>query len=88
MARPPPAHHPALDQTNAGKSVGPHIVTAGPILTAPGGHPADSINEDNRYIVQHATRRGAGVSLHSYPLQNSACQFSFQSGRFVSCTSP
>lgn len=54
-------NHPQIlrlrDQIDAGKLVGPRIVAAGPIFTAPGGHPAGTIYKDNRYVVEHATRQ-------------------------------
>jgi len=54
-------NHPQIlrlrDRIRAGKLVGPEIVAAGPIFTAPGGHPAGTIYKDNRYVVEHATRQ-------------------------------
>jgi len=54
-------NHPQIlrlrDRINAGKLVGPRIVAAGPIFTAPGGHPAGTIYKANRYVVEHATRQ-------------------------------
>lgn len=47
---------------DGGKLIGPRIVAAGPIFTAPGGHPAGTIYKNNRYIVQHATRQVETVS--------------------------
>jgi enamidase len=45
------------DRINAGRVMGPRIISAGPIFTAPGGHPAGTIYKSNRYVVQHATRQ-------------------------------
>ena len=54
-------NHPQIlrlrDRINTGKLVGPRIVAAGPIFTAPGGHPAGTIYKNNRYVVEHATRQ-------------------------------
>ena len=54
-------NHPHIvqlrDKIDRGKLVGPRIIAAGPIFTAPGGHPAGTIYKDNRYIVEHATRQ-------------------------------
>lgn len=59
-------NHPHIirlrDRIEAGKLTGPRIVAAGPIFTAPGGHPAGTIYKNNRYIVQHATRQVAAVT--------------------------
>jgi imidazolonepropionase-like amidohydrolase len=40
-----------------GKLVGPRIFAPGPIITAPGGHPAGTIYKGNRYIIENATRQ-------------------------------
>lgn len=45
------------DKITAGKLTGPRIFAAGPVFTAPGGHPAGTIYKRNRYIVEHATRQ-------------------------------
>jgi len=45
------------DRIASGKLVGPRIVAAGPIFTAPGGHPAGTIYKKNRYVIDHATRQ-------------------------------
>lgn len=54
-------NHPQIlrlrDRIDAGKLVGPRIVAAGPIFTAPGGHPAGTIYKNNRYVIEHATRQ-------------------------------
>ena len=54
-------NHPQIlrlrDRIRAGKLVGPRIIAAGPIFTAPGGHPAGTIYENNRYVIEHATRQ-------------------------------
>lgn len=36
---------------------GPRIRTAGPVFTAPGGHPAGTIYEGNDYLIETATRQ-------------------------------
>ncbi|GAG31341.1 unnamed protein product, partial [marine sediment metagenome] len=60
-------NHPQIlrlrDRINAGKLVGPRIVAAGPIFTAPGGHPAGTIYKNNRYVVEHATRQVDAVDV-------------------------
>jgi len=45
------------DRIETGKLAGPRIVAAGPIFTAPGGHPAGTIYKNNRYVIDHATRQ-------------------------------
>jgi imidazolonepropionase-like amidohydrolase len=54
-------NHPQIlrlrDRIRAGKLVGPRIIAAGPIFTAPGGHPAGTIYKNNRYVIEHATRQ-------------------------------
>jgi len=54
-------NHPQIlrlrDRIRTGKLVGPEIVAAGPIFTAPGGHPAGTIYKNNPYVVEHATRQ-------------------------------
>jgi enamidase len=45
------------DKIESGRLTGPRILAAGPIFTAPGGHPAGTIYRRNRYIVEHATRQ-------------------------------
>lgn len=52
----PPQILQLRDRIDAGQLVGPRIVAAGPISTAPGGHPAGTIYKNNRYVVEHATR--------------------------------
>lgn len=36
---------------------GPRLLTAGPTVTAPGGHPAGTIYEGNDWLIRHATRQ-------------------------------
>jgi len=59
-------HYPHVirlrDKIAAGKLSGPRIFTPGPIITAPGGHPAGTIYKGNRYIVEHAVRQIADVN--------------------------
>jgi imidazolonepropionase-like amidohydrolase len=54
-------NHPQIlrlrNRIDTGKLVGPRILAAGPIFTAPGGHPAGTIYKNNRYVVDHATRQ-------------------------------
>jgi len=54
-------NHPQIlrlrDRIRAGKLVGPRIIAAGPIFTAPRGHPAGTIYKSNRYVIEHATRQ-------------------------------
>lgn len=45
------------DNIAGGKLTGPRIVTPGPTITAPGGHPSSTIYKNNRYIVENATRQ-------------------------------
>ena len=45
------------DKIESGRLTGPRILTPGPIITAPGGHPAGTIYRRNRYVVEHATRQ-------------------------------
>ena len=59
-------HYPHIirlrDKIAAGKLSGPRIFAPGPIITAPGGHPAGTIYKGNRYIVQNAVRQIADVN--------------------------
>jgi enamidase len=59
-------HYPHIirlrDKIAAGKLVGPRIFAPGPTITAPGGHPAGTIYNGNRYIIKNATRQIAEVS--------------------------
>lgn len=54
-------NHPHIiqlrDRIDRGKLIGPRIIAAGPIFTAPGGHPAGTIYKNNRYVIEHATRQ-------------------------------
>lgn len=45
------------DKIAAGRLPGPRIVTPGPTITAPGGHPASTIYKGNRYIIKNAIRQ-------------------------------
>jgi imidazolonepropionase-like amidohydrolase len=58
-------NHPQIlrlrDRIDTGKLPGPRIIAVGPILTAPGGHPAGTIYKSNRYVVEHATRQVDGT---------------------------
>ncbi|MCK2218325.1 amidohydrolase family protein [Actinomadura sp. ATCC 31491] len=38
------------DRIAAGEISGPHLVVAGPVLTAPGGHPAVTVGKDNPWL--------------------------------------
>jgi enamidase len=42
-----------------GKLAGPRIFTAGPIFTAPGGHPASTLFKGNPWLIKHGTRQMA-----------------------------
>jgi imidazolonepropionase-like amidohydrolase len=59
-------HYPHIirlrDKIASGQLSGPRIFAAGPIITAPGGHPASTIYRGNRYIVEHAVRQIADVN--------------------------
>jgi len=59
-------HYPHIirlrDKIAVGKLSGPRIFAPGPIITAPGGHPAGTIYKGNRYIVEHAVRQVADVN--------------------------
>jgi imidazolonepropionase-like amidohydrolase len=59
-------HYPHIirlrDKIAIGKLSGPRIFAPGPIITAPGGHPAGTIYKDNRYIVENAVRQIADVN--------------------------
>ena len=59
-------HYPHIirlrDKIAAGKLSGPRIFAPGPIITAPGGHPAGTIYKGNRYIVENAVRQIAYVN--------------------------
>jgi imidazolonepropionase-like amidohydrolase len=54
-------HYPHIirlrDKIAIGKLSGPRIFAPGPIITAPGGHPAGTIYKGNRYIVENAVRQ-------------------------------
>jgi enamidase len=60
-------HYPHIirlrDKIAAGKLSGPRIFAPGPIITAPGGHPAGTIYKGNRYIIENATRQLADVNI-------------------------
>jgi imidazolonepropionase-like amidohydrolase len=59
-------HYPHIirlrDKIAIGKLSGPRIFAPGPIITAPGGHPAGTIYKGNRYIVENAVRQIADVN--------------------------
>lgn len=59
-------HYPHIvrlrDKIATGKLSGPRIFASGPIITAPGGHPAGTIYRGNRYIIENATRQIADVN--------------------------
>ena len=59
-------HYPHIirlrDKIASGKLSGPRIFAPGPIITAPGGHPAGTIYKGNRYIVENAVRQIADVN--------------------------
>jgi imidazolonepropionase-like amidohydrolase len=59
-------HYPHIirlrDKIAAGKLSGPRIFAPGPIITAPGGHPAGTIYKGNRYIIENAVRQIADVN--------------------------
>lgn len=54
-------HYPHIirlrDRIAAGELSGPRIFAPGPIITAPGGHPAGTIYKGNRYIIENAVRQ-------------------------------
>ena len=54
-------HYPHIvrlrDKISSGILSGPRIFAVGPIITAPGGHPAGTIYKGNRYIIENATRQ-------------------------------
>lgn len=58
-------HYPHIirlrDKIAAGKLSGPRIIASGPMITAPGGHPASTIYKGNRYIIENAARQIANV---------------------------
>ena len=58
-------HYPHIirlrDKIASGKLLGPRIFTSGPMITAPGGHPASTIYKGNRYIIKNAVRQIAYV---------------------------
>ena len=58
-------HYPHIirlrDKIAAGKLSGPRIFASGPVITAPGGHPASTIYKGNRYIIENAVRQIADV---------------------------
>ncbi|ASO20991.1 imidazolonepropionase-like amidohydrolase [Actinoalloteichus hoggarensis] len=41
------------DRVNSGRASGPHMVVAGPVLTAPGGHPETTVCRDNPWLRRH-----------------------------------
>jgi enamidase len=47
----------ARDMIASGRLNGPRFFVAGPLFTAPGGHPAYTIMQGIPYIVEHATRQ-------------------------------
>jgi len=49
------------DKIESGKLTGPRIFAPGPMITAPGGHPASTIYKGNRYIIENAVRQIADV---------------------------
>ena len=51
------------DKIAAGKLKGPRIITPGPTITAPGGHPASTIYKANRYIAENAIRQIDNVDI-------------------------
>jgi imidazolonepropionase-like amidohydrolase len=59
-------HYPHIirlrDKIASGNLSGPRIFAPGPIITAPGGHPAGTIYKGNRYIVENAVRQIADVN--------------------------
>jgi imidazolonepropionase-like amidohydrolase len=59
-------HYPHVirlrDKIASGKLSGPRIFAPGPIITAPGGHPAGTIYKGNRYIVKNAVRQITDVN--------------------------
>lgn len=58
-------HYPHIirlrDKIAAGKLSGPRIIASGPMITAPGGHPASTIYKGNRYIIENAVRQIANA---------------------------
>src|SRR5262249_50099753 len=44
---------------NSGRLAGPRIFTAGPIITAPGGHPAGTLLKGNDTLIKLVTRQVA-----------------------------
>ena len=54
-------HYPHIirlrDKIATGKLSGPRIIASGPMITAPGGHPASTIYKGNRYIIENAVRQ-------------------------------
>jgi len=59
-------HYPHIirlrDKIATGRLSGPRIFAVGPIITAPGGHPAGTIYKGNRYIIENATRQISDVN--------------------------
>lgn len=41
------------DRVHRGRLIAPNMVVAGPVLTAPGGHPAVTVAADNRWLRKH-----------------------------------
>ena len=60
-------HYPHIirlrDKIAAGKLLGPRIFAPGPIITAPGGHPAATIYKGHRYIIENAVRQIADANI-------------------------
>ena len=44
---------------NSGRRAGPRLFTAGPVITAPGGHPAGTLLKGNDAVIKLATRQVA-----------------------------
>jgi enamidase len=60
-------HYPHIirlrDKIAGGRLTGPRIFAVGPTITAPGGHPADTIYKGNRYVIENATRQIADANI-------------------------
>lgn len=52
--------------------LGPRVFAAGPLFTAPGGHPAATIYRGSRFLVRHATRQVSGVQIACSAVQGLA----------------
>jgi len=46
-----------MNWLEGGTIAGPHLIAAGPIFTAPGGHPAGTIYRDFPWLIESATRQ-------------------------------